>query len=134
MDYAGSAEVARALDTAVATGETEYIRYGIRNMIEHRSADILMPDLQRMGGYTEFRKVIGQMAAADIPFSPHIFTEQSLHLVAAAPGGMYAEHMPWFATLLVEKMVVESDGCTAMPARPGVGFTFDLDAVEAYRL
>ncbi|WP_226579963.1 mandelate racemase/muconate lactonizing enzyme family protein [Acuticoccus sediminis] len=131
-DYAGQAEIAAALDTPLATGETEWIRYGIRNMLEKRAADILMPDLQRMGGYTEFRKVIGQMAAADVPFAPHIFTEHSLHLVASAAGGIYAEHMPWFEGLFNEAMPIEADGTIRVPDRPGVGFTFDRDRIEAH--
>lgn len=130
-DHHGHAEIARALDTAVASGETEYTRYGIGDMIERRSADILMPDLQRMGGYTEFRRVIGQMDAANIPFSPHIFTEHSLHLASA--GCLYVEHMPWFSALFRESIEPDADGMAAVPDHPGVGFSFDLDRVEAHR-
>ncbi|WP_339948362.1 mandelate racemase/muconate lactonizing enzyme family protein [uncultured Albimonas sp.] len=130
-NHHGHAEIARALDTALASGETEYVRHGIQNMLERRAADILMPDLQRMGGYTEFRNVIGQMAAFDVPFSPHIFTEHSLHL--AMPGCLYVEHMPWFAALFHETMELDAEGMTAIPDRPGVGFTFDHDALDAHR-
>ncbi|WP_283093873.1 enolase C-terminal domain-like protein, partial [Achromobacter sp. Marseille-Q0513] len=49
-DVAGLARVAAALDLPVASGETEYTRYGFRRMLELRSADVLMPDLQRVGG------------------------------------------------------------------------------------
>ncbi len=130
-DHHGHAEIARTLDTALASGETEYVRHGIQNMLERRSADILMPDLQRMGGYTEFRRVIGQMAAFNVPFSPHIFTEHSLHL--ATPECLYVEHMPWFGALFHERMEVDADGMTAIPNRPGVGFAFNHDALDAHR-
>ena len=53
--------MAAALDTPIASGETEYTRYGFRRMLELRSADILMPDLQRVGGVSEFMRV-GHMA------------------------------------------------------------------------
>ena len=36
-----------ALDTPIASGETEYTRYGFHDMLERKSADILMPDLER---------------------------------------------------------------------------------------
>ena len=49
-DLDGLARVAAALDTPIASGETEYTRYGFRRMLELRSADILMPDLQRDRG------------------------------------------------------------------------------------
>ncbi|MGP1613761.1 MAG: mandelate racemase/muconate lactonizing enzyme family protein, partial [Pollutimonas bauzanensis] len=62
-DLEGLARVAQALDTPIASGETEYARYGFRRMIELRSADVLMPDLQRVGGVSEYMRV-GHMAAA----------------------------------------------------------------------
>lgn len=131
-DRAGHAEIRTAIPMALASGETEYLRYGIRDMIEQKSADILMPDLQRMGGYTEFRRVIGQMAAASIPFSPHLFTEHSLSLVTS--DCLFIEYMPWFAPLFREKVTINPDGTLDIPTRPGTGFTFDLDALEPYRV
>ena len=129
-DHHGHAEIARALDMPVASGETEYLRFGMANMIERKSADILMPDLQRMGGFTEFRRVIGQMQAAGVPFSPHLFTEHSLHL--ASEGCLFLEHMPWFAPLFRERIKIGADGMAALPDRAGVGFTFDMDAIDPY--
>ncbi len=132
-DHAGHAHIAAALDTPIASGETEYLCFGLARMIEKRSADILMPDLQRMGGYTDFRRAVGQMAAAEVPFSPHIFTEHSLHLCAAS-GAIYAEHMPWFEPLFNERMTIDEDGMVAIPTAPGVGFTFDWDGLEPHRV
>ncbi len=129
-DHHGHAEIARVLDTPLASGETEYLRFGMAHMIECQSADILMPDLQRMGGFTEFRRVIGQMQAAGVPFSPHLFTEHSLHLVAE--GCLFLEHMPWFSPLFRERIEIDADGMVALPDRVGVGFTFDFDAIEPY--
>ncbi|SDX75345.1 L-alanine-DL-glutamate epimerase [Albimonas donghaensis] len=130
-DHHGHAAIAAAIDTPLASGETEYLRHGLANMIERRSADLLMPDLQRMGGYTEFRRAIGQMAAANLPFSPHIFTEHSLHLATA--GCAYVEHMPWFGALFRETMELDADGMIALPDGPGTGFSFDPDAIEPHR-
>ena len=133
-DHEGTAALARALDTPVANGETEYTRYGIRNMVKAGAADIMMPDLQRMGGYTEMRKVMGLLAAHDMPIAPHIFTEHSLHIVASAPNAIYAEHMPWFERLFRERMRIDSDGMVPLPESPGVGFTFDWNAIEPFKV
>lgn len=132
-DLEGSARVAAALDTPVASGETEYTRYGFREMIAKRAADVLMPDLQRAGGVAEFLRIAAMAAAEDIPVSPHIFTEQSLQLCAAIPNCTIAEHMPWFAPLFRERMELV-DGDLLIPDRPGLGFTFDHDAIERYRV
>lgn len=132
-DLDGHAAIAAALDTPVASGETEYMRHGMREMIDRKAADILMPDLQRMGGLTEFRKVAALAEAHRIPISPHIFSEQSLAICGSAPNAIYLEHMPWFAPLYREKMALE-DGIVAMPEAPGIGFSFDMDAVDNHRI
>ncbi len=132
-DHEGHAQITAALKTPVASGETEYLRFGLENMLQRKAANILMPDLQRMGGYTEFRRVIGIMAAQNIPFSPHIFTEHSLHL-CSLPGALYAEHMPWFGPLFKERMILDTEGMIAMPQGPGIGFTFDWDGLDSHRL
>lgn len=132
-DLEGSARVAAELDTPVASGETEYARYGFAQMLESRAADILMPDLQRVGGVSEFMKVAHMAEARDVPVSPHIFTEQSLQLCGAIANCTYAEHMPWFEPLYEEHMVLE-DGDLVIPDRPGLGFTFDAEAVARFRV
>jgi len=133
-DDSGTAALARALDTPIASGETEYTRYGIRRMAENAGVDIFMPDLQRMGGYTEMRRTVQYLAAQDLPVAPHIFTEHSLHVVASAPNAIWCEHMPWFEPLFREHMTIDDEGLIALPSAPGVGFTFDWDNIESYRV
>ena len=132
-DYHGSARVAAALDTPIASGETEATRYGFRSMLEAGAADIWMADLGRVGGVTEFVKVAHLAAAHDIAISNHLFTEQSLCLLGAFANATWLEFMPWTARLYREAIAIE-DGHVAVPDRPGLGFTFDLDAVERHRI
>ncbi|MDA1098682.1 MAG: mandelate racemase/muconate lactonizing enzyme family protein [Proteobacteria bacterium] len=130
-DLAGSARVAAEIDTPVASGETEYARYGFRDMLERQSADVLMPDLERVGGITEFIKVAHMADAFDIPVSPHLYTEQSLQLCGALSNISYSEMMPWFGPLYNEAMELV-DGDLLVPDRPGLGFTFNPDAIGRY--
>ena len=131
-DVAGHAALAAALDTPIATGETEYTRYGFRPLIEAKAADVLMPDLGRVGGVTEFMRV-GHMAQAwDLPVSPHLYSEPSLQLCGALQNCDLLEYMPWSARLFREKIEFE-DGRARIPERPGLGFSLDLDALERYR-
>jgi L-alanine-DL-glutamate epimerase-like enolase superfamily enzyme len=132
-DLEGSARIAAALDTPIASGETEYARYGFRDMLERKAADVLMPDLGRVGGVSEFVRVAHMADAVDVPVSSHIYTEQSIGLVAALGNATYLEHMPWFETLFRERLELR-EGRVLVPERPGFGFTFDPDAVERYRL
>jgi L-alanine-DL-glutamate epimerase-like enolase superfamily enzyme len=127
-DLEGVARVAAALDTPIASGETEYTRYGFRRMLDLRSADVLMPDLQRVGGVSEFM-IVGHMAHShDIPVSSHLFPEQSLQVLAALSNASYLEYMPWFSKLYNETIEFQ-DGEALVPERPGFGFTFNLDYV-----
>ncbi|WP_438397320.1 mandelate racemase/muconate lactonizing enzyme family protein [Caballeronia sp. DA-9] len=132
-DHIGHAKVAAALDTPIASGETEYTRYGMRALLEARAADILMPDLQRIGGLTEFRRASSLAAAFNVPISTHIFTEQSLSIAGSAPNCISVEHVSWFSSLYRERVVV-ADGLIQLPQRPGLGFSFDDDTVDRCRI
>ncbi|PZW44747.1 L-alanine-DL-glutamate epimerase-like enolase superfamily enzyme [Humitalea rosea] len=128
-DLDGLARVAEALDTPIASGETEYTRYGFRRMLELRSADILMPDLQRVGGVSEFMRV-GHMAEAhDVAVSSHLFPETSIQVLGALSNSIYLEYMPWFSPLYSEPLSFEA-GNALVPERPGWGFTFNQDYVR----
>lgn len=122
-DLQGCAEVRSALDIPIATGETEYTSRGIKNVLDARAADIIMPDLQRVGGYTEFRRAAALAAAKDTPLSTHFFTEHSLCVAAATPNCISVEHIDWFAPLFSESIEL-LDGQLLIPDRPGTGFTF----------
>ncbi len=117
-DVEGLARVAAALDTPIASGETDYTRYGFRRMLELRSADILMPDLQRVGGVSEFIRV-GHMAEAhDVPVSSHLFPEQSVTLLGALSNAMYLEYMPWSSKLYRERLAFEDGSAIAPETTP----------------
>ena len=127
-DLDGLARVAAALDTPIASGETEYTRYGFRRMLELRSADILMPDLQRVGGVSEFMRV-GHMAEShDVAVSSHLFPETSLQVLGALGNATFLEYMPWFSALYNEALEFR-DGSAVVPERPGWGFTFNSDYI-----
>ena len=129
-DLEGVARVAAALDTPIASGETEYTRYGFRRMLDLRAADILMPDLQRVGGVSEFM-VVGHMAQShDVPVSSHLFPECSLQVLGALSNSTYLEYMPWFSKLYNEAIAFE-DGYALVPERPGWGFTFNHDYIAS---
>jgi L-alanine-DL-glutamate epimerase-like enolase superfamily enzyme len=71
--------------------------------------------------------------ALDTPVSSHLYTEQSVGLVAALGNATYLEHMPCFGSLFRASLEMH-DGMVVVPERSAFGFTFDPDAVEHYRL
>jgi len=130
-DLAGQAKVTAALDTPIASGETEYTRFGMQAMIEKKACDILMPDLQRIGGYTEMRRSAALAHAHNMPISTHFFTEQSLCIAGSSPNCMSVEHVDWFSDLFYEDMIIEY-GELVIPNRPGTGFTFNWDRLNNF--
>jgi len=129
----GCAEVRASLDTPIAAGETEYTRYGMREILESGAVDVLMPDLQRIGGLSELRRVAALAASYDMPISTHIFTEHSLSVAGSETNCISVEHMPWFEPLFNESMEI-SDGMLRIPDRSGTGFSFDQAAIKRFRL
>lgn len=122
-DLRGSADVRGATEIPIASGETEYTRYGMRALLDARAADVLMPDLQRIGGYSELRKAAAGAAMVDVPISTHFFTEHSLAIAGATQNCVSVEHIDWFAPLFNEAVELV-DGKLQIPDRPGTGFTF----------
>lgn len=132
-DLEGLANVAAAISIPVASGENEYTRHGFRRMLDLKAADILMPDLQRVGGVTEFFKVGCLAQAYNVPVSSHLFPEMSLQLLGSLPNVNYLEHLEWYQPLYNEPLEME-DGEVIVPKRAGFGFSFNPTAVEHFRI
>ncbi len=130
-DLAGCARVAAALDMRIATGETDYGSAGMKRHLEARAADVLMPDLQRMGGPTEFLRAAALCNAWQQPVSSHLFTETSAHLLAASPNALILEHMAWWEPLFTEPTRIEA-GCVVLSETPGIGLELSQPALNRY--
>ena len=132
-NHAGEAEVAAALDTPVASGESVYGSGAILEMLRLRSADVLMPDLQRMGGPAAFLKAAALAEAHEVPVSGHLFPEMSLALLASLSNAILLEYMPWASPVYAEQVELDAQGNAVVPDRPGWGYRFDPDAVKAFK-
>ncbi|MFL5255055.1 MAG: mandelate racemase/muconate lactonizing enzyme family protein [Rhodopila sp.] len=131
-DYAGLARVTAALKTPIAGGEYVWGIVPFRHMIEARSVDIVMIDLCRAGGVTQWMKIAGMAEAFNLPVVSHVMPEMLVHLVAACPNGLTVEYMPWMLCLYEETPALEK-GQLVLPDRPGLGLKFDEKAVAAFR-
>ena len=130
-DYPGLAAVADALATPIAAGEYVYGLVPFRHMLEARSVDIVMCDVLRAGGITQWMKIAGMAEAFNLPIVNHLCPEISVHLVAAAPNGLTVEYMPWSARIFKE-VPRQVNGEIAVPNKPGLGLEFDEEALKRY--
>jgi L-alanine-DL-glutamate epimerase-like enolase superfamily enzyme len=113
------AEIAKALDIRITTGETEYSRYGFRDLIDRKAGDILMINL-RAGGITEALCIANMASAHRIPVTPHLAWELQVQVFAAIPNGVYIEYMDWYDDLFEEVPQIK-DGMVTVWNRPGLG-------------
>ncbi len=132
-DLAGCAQVTAALDMRVATGETSYGSAAMKQHLQVRAADVLMPDLQRMGGITEYLNAAALCAAFNQPVSSHLFTEASAHVLAAQPHALMLEHMEWWEELFENPLAIE-DGQVVLPTAPGLGLTVSEQALSRFTI
>jgi len=130
-DYPGLASVAAALATPIAAGEYVYGKVPFRHMLEARSIDIVMIDVLRAGGITQWLKIAGMAEAFNLPVVNHLYPEVSVHLVAAVPNGLTVEYMPWSLRLFKE-VPLPVKGELAVPQKPGLGLEFDERALQRY--
>ncbi len=125
-DYDGLARVTHALKTPVAGGEYVYGIAPFRQMLEARSVDIVMIDLIRAGGITQWMKIAGMAEAFNMPVVSHLIPEVHVHLIAAIPNGEIVEYMPWTKELFDNPPLPEK-GWMTVPSAPGLGLSFKKD-------
>ena len=142
-DIDGSAQVAAALDTAIAGYETETGLAGFRALIERGAVDIVQPDIAWAGGFSESRRIAAFAQAHHRMVAPHAFGSAvllvaSLHYAAAMPNGLVLE---WDQNpnalrteLLKESLRLEPDGTVRVPERPGLGIELDRGTLDKYRV
>jgi len=132
-DFPGLARIADALTAPIAAGEYHYGIVPFRHMLEARSIDVVMIDLVRAGGITQWLKIAGMAEAFNLPVVSHLIPEIHVHLIAAIPNGLTVEYMPWTLRLFEETPKIEN-GQLVVPSKPGLGLAFDQAAIKKYEV
>ena len=91
--FPGLARVTDALSTPIATGSTTTGSVPFRHLLEALE-DIVMIDLVRVGGITQWLKVAGMAEAFNLPVVNPLIPEAHVHLSGdpeRPDGGVYAE-------------------------------------------
>ena len=135
-DIDGLAAVAAATDIPVATGEHEYSKFGFRELIARGGADIVQPDIGRVGGVTEWIKVANMAHAFNRPVAPHAFQVIHLHVACATPNLQIVEYLgvsEEYDKLVYTEFPEPVDGMWSPdPAKPGLGLELNPDVVNKY--
>jgi len=146
-DYDGYARVAASTEIPIAGGETEYTKFGFKELFLRRCIDICQADVGKVGGITEYMKVAAMAEAFNLPMCPHGLGLVSAHCVAATPNGMFVEFFDGnrYPNTTIRKFQEETGrrfmpqsarpvkGWVELPKVPGLGLDPDLEAIEEYR-
>ena len=126
-DVEGHARLTRTLDTPIATGEMLSSVAEHKALIDARACDIVQPDAPRVGGITQFMRLLTLADEAALDIAPHFAMEIHLHLAACYPRETWVEHFDWLDPLFNERLETK-DGRMIVPGRPGLGITLSDQA------
>ena len=128
-DMGGHAELARRLDTPIATGEMLTSVGEHQQLLDAEAVGYAQPDAPRVGGITPFLKIATLAELQHVSLAPHYVMEIHVHLAAAFPGAVWVEHFEWLEPLFEERLEVR-DGLMRVPERAGLGLTLSSYAHE----
>jgi L-alanine-DL-glutamate epimerase-like enolase superfamily enzyme len=132
-DLEGHIKLADALALPVAIGETERTRYQFKPWLTQRGADILQPDVGRVG-ISETIKIAHMAEAFNVRVAPHLSVNlgvgitASIHTAAAIPNLYMLEYQPpvfELANTLLENPLVCQNGAYQLPSGVGLGVTIN---------
>ena len=151
-DLEGCAALRKQLAIPIATGETEYTRYGFLEILRKDAAGILQPDLARCGGLSEALRIYALATSYHTPICLHVWGSgvalaAALQFCAvqaplphtAMPRSPENEPMleydcnpnPLREELLAEPFALDGDR-VLIPQAPGLGVAIDPDVLRHY--
>jgi L-rhamnonate dehydratase len=140
-DIPGMARVRAAVSTPISAGEHEATRYGFRDLVSAGAVDVLQPDVNRLGGITEARRVWALGETFGLEVVPHVGAAHNLHLSIASLATPLAEYLPppepgeqpdedqlFWSLFPDEPRPV--DGMLTPGGGPGLGVTLDTSILD----
>ena len=142
-DLAGSAKLASRTDIRIATGEMLQTRFECFETIEKGRVDVIQPDVGRVGGLTEAKRVCDYAEDRGILVVPHCWKSvigiaASTHLSATTLSCPYIEFLPkeLAESQLRKDLVLEElpviDGKIHLPEKPGLGIELNEEKLKKY--
>jgi L-alanine-DL-glutamate epimerase-like enolase superfamily enzyme len=126
-DAEGHAQLAVSLDTPIASGEMLTSVAEHWDLMRQNAVDVIQPDAARVGGITQFLKVLALADHKGLSLAPHFAMEIHVHLAAAYAREPWVEHFDWLDPLFNERLEIR-EGRMIVPGRPGIGVTLSDQA------
>jgi L-alanine-DL-glutamate epimerase-like enolase superfamily enzyme len=143
-DIEGYSELVRHSPIPIAAGEWLATQHEFAAYTARGALDVLQPDVGRVGGLSEARRVTRLASDHSLTVVPHgwktgITVAATAHLAAVTP------HLPFFEfvppsmaesrlrrELVRDELVLRDDGTLALPSRPGLGIELDRERLAEF--
>jgi L-alanine-DL-glutamate epimerase-like enolase superfamily enzyme len=142
-DVAGYAALKRMGRIPIAGGEHEFTLYGFRQLLDAQAVDYIQFDTNRVGGFTQARKVCALAEAHAVPVVPHAGQLHNYHVVMASYNSPMAEFFPtvdlevgnelfWY---IFKGEPTPQDGYIVLDEnRPGLGLEVDEESLKRFEV
>jgi L-alanine-DL-glutamate epimerase-like enolase superfamily enzyme len=144
-DLDGLAKLTQRSPIRIAAGEWLQTRFEFQDLIDRGRVDVAQPDIGRVGGITEARRVTEYAAIRGRLMTPHcwktgIGIAASVHLAAASQNCPFVEFLPSeLSESAIRRDLVKDDlrlenGTMMLPTKPGLGIELNDSAVKKYQV
>ncbi len=125
---------------AIAGGEVLTRRQSFQPWLQARAFDIVQPDVTKVGGISEERRIAWMAQDYGVRFIPHgwntaVGLAADLQLASAFPGTDLVEYLtgsPFIDDITIGGWQLDADGMLCIPTQPGLGLELDPDAIARY--
>ena len=126
--------------TPIAGGEVLTRRQAFQPWLEGGAFDIVQPDVTKVGGISEERRIAWMAREHGVRFIPHgwntaVGLAADLQLAAASADTDLVEYLtgsPFIDDITVGGWKLDADGMLPIPSTPGLGLRLDWDKVSKY--
>jgi D-galactarolactone cycloisomerase len=124
----------------IAGGEVLTRRQSFVPWCQQRALDIVQPDVTKVGGISEARRIAWMAEDNGLQFIPHgwntaLGLAADLQLASAIRTTDMVEYLtgsPYIDDLILDRWTLDEDAMLAVPDGPGFGIGLNMDAVEKH--
>jgi L-alanine-DL-glutamate epimerase-like enolase superfamily enzyme len=125
----------------ICSGENRYTRHGFVGMVTGQAVDIIQPDVPKVGGLLESKKIADLADLYYIPLAAHnvsspIGTMAACHTCASMRNFIIMEFhclgIDWWDDLVTAGEPLIRDGYITLPDGPGLGLELNEDVARAH--
>jgi L-alanine-DL-glutamate epimerase-like enolase superfamily enzyme len=137
-DIDGYARLTDQSPVKIAHGEVLTRRQSFIPYFDRRAMDIVQPDVSKVGGLSEMRRIAWMAEDHGIELVPHgwntaVGVAADIHLVSSLSSRSYVEFN--VGNALVEDLIdtpfrLDAEGCLPVPDRPGLGIELDRERLK----